>query len=81
VEDIEKAFEKYGRIRNVSIKSKYAFIEYEDYRAAREAVDRMDGKTIDGEKIVVEPTSKEGRGRRGPSPNDKCFTCGQYGHW
>jgi hypothetical protein len=50
----------------------------------------MDGKSFEGEKILVEPTSKynfnlnfhiEGRGRRGPSPNDKCWNCGKYGHW
>jgi len=50
----------------------------------------MDGKSLDGERLQVEPTSKfgylmthniEGRGRRGPSPNDKCWTCGKYGHW
>lgn len=107
-EDLEKAFNKYGKIRDVSIKGKYAFIvsaityhchhgvllqEYDDYHSARDAVERMDGKSLDGEKLQVEPTSKckinndklthdaEGRGRRGPSPNDKCWTCNKYGHW
>ena len=62
-------FEKYGKIRNFSFKSRYAFIvisrfglidfqEYDDYHSARDAVDRMDGKNIDGEKLIVEPTSK-----------------------
>ena len=50
----------------------------------------MDGRSYDGEKLMVEPTSKkrnqfnstvEGRGRRGPSPNDKCWNCGKHGHW
>ncbi|CDW76284.1 splicing arginine serine-rich 6 [Stylonychia lemnae] len=78
-DDLEKAFEKYGKIRNFSFKQKYAFIEYEDYHGAREAVDRMDGKAFDGEKLIVEPT-KESRGRRGPSPNDKCWNCQRHGH-
>lgn len=63
-DDLEKAFSKYGKIRDVSIKGKYAFIvsnhqlylihinqEYDDYHNAREAVDRMDGKTVDGERL------------------------------
>ncbi|TNV72107.1 hypothetical protein FGO68_gene9071 [Halteria grandinella] len=78
-EDLEKSFGKYGKIRDISIKGKYAFIEYDDYHGARDAVDRMDGRTLDGEKISVEPT--KGRGRRGPSPHDKCWTCNGYGHW
>ncbi len=68
-DDLEKAFSKYGKIRDVSIKGKYAFIvrlsirltliqEYDDYHNAREAVDRMDGKSLDGERLQVEPTSK-----------------------
>ena len=31
--------------------------EYDDYHGARDAVDRMDGKNVDGEKLIVEPTS------------------------
>lgn len=68
-DDLEKAFGKYGKIRDISIKGKYAFVvshfacshlmqEYEDYHHAREAVDRMDGFKLDGEKLSVEPTSK-----------------------
>jgi hypothetical protein len=51
----------------------------------------MDRKSLDGEKLQVEPTSKntlflkkifiEGRSRRGPSPNDKCWNCNKHGHW
>ncbi len=44
---------------------------------------------MDGERLIVEPTSKirilkfseEGRGKRGPSANDKCYNCNKYGHW
>lgn len=68
-DDLEKAFGKYGKIRDISIKGKYAFVvshlarshlmqEFEDYHHAREAVDRMDGFKLDGEKLSVEPTSK-----------------------
>ena len=34
------------------------FKEYDDYKAAREAVEKMDGKNVDGERLIVEPTSK-----------------------
>lgn len=32
--------------------------EYDDYHSARDAVERMDGKSLDGERLQVEPTSK-----------------------
>lgn len=50
----------------------------------------MDGRTIDGQKIIVEMAGanrknrKRGdreRGSRGPQPGDKCFNCGKTGHW
>lgn len=56
--DLEKSFGKYGSIRNVLIKSGYAFIEYDNYRDAEDAVKHMDGKTLEGQRIVVEHASK-----------------------
>ena len=55
----------------------------------------MDGKSIDGQKIVVEIAGANRKNRknntrgndrgsggaRGPQPGDKCFNCGKTGHW
>ena len=48
--DIEKLFEKYGRVRGINIKSGFAFIEYEDGRDADDAVYDLDGKNFMGER-------------------------------
>ena len=48
----------------------------------------MDGKSLDGHKLIVEmagankrKSSRREGGTRGPQPNDKCFNCGRMGHW
>lgn len=59
-DDLEDRFIKYGDIRRVQLKNGYAFIEYYDCRDAEYAVERMDGRTFDGTRIVVQPS----RGKR-----------------
>ena len=56
--DLEQNFSKYGKINNILLKVGYAFIEYDSYKDAEEAVGKMDGKTMEGQKIVVEHASK-----------------------
>lgn len=51
----------------------------------------MDGKSLDGHKLIVElaganrrkrsTNDRDRRGGRGPQPGDKCFNCGKTGHW
>merc|ERR1739838_832611 len=79
--EVDDLFYKYGRIRNVTLKSKYeaafAFVEFDDPRDAQDAVDGRDGYKFDGYKLRVEFTRgnrREGGGgggdfqsRRGPS--------------
>lgn len=57
--DLDRLFSKYGNIKNILIKSGYAFIEYDNYKDAEDAVRHMDGKTIEGQRIVVEHASKK----------------------
>ncbi len=61
--DLADRFDKYGDIRRVQVKNGYAFIEYYDYRDAEYAVERMDGRTFDGHKIIVQPSMGKRRGR------------------
>ncbi|KAF7265544.1 serine-arginine protein 55-like [Rhynchophorus ferrugineus] len=60
--DLEKFFRKYGRIREVSMKSGYAFVEFDDYRDAEDAVYEMNGKDLMGERVTVERARGTPRG-------------------
>jgi len=61
--DLAEKFEKYGDIRKIQVKTGYAFIEYYDSRDAEYAVYKMDGRTFEGEKIVVQPSMGKRRDR------------------
>ena len=48
------AFEKFGRVKSVTLKNYYAFVDFEDHEAAVKAVEEMNGKTfINGEVLTV----------------------------
>lgn len=76
--DLERFFKGYGRTREIFIKNGYAFVEFENYRDADDAVYELNGKKLLGERVRVEPTRGlprsnrrydgdryEGRGRGG----------------
>lgn len=64
--DLERFFEKYGRIRDIYIKpGRYAFAEFDDYRDAEDAVYDLNGKDFLGERVSVEHAKGPGRGRGG----------------
>jgi len=52
--DVERKFEKYGRIRDVLVKYGYGFVEFDDARDADDAVHGMDGRDLLGERVQVE---------------------------
>jgi arginine/serine-rich splicing factor 7 len=52
--DLEDPFRRFGRIRDVDLKTDYGFIEFYDARDAEDALRDMHRRTIDGSKIVVE---------------------------
>lgn len=81
---LEKIFERYGRIRDLDLKTDYAFIvthmqEYDDPRDAGEAIDDMDRQRVDGAKLTVELAGI--RKERSQSSRDTCYNCGKTGHW
>ncbi|KAF8979500.1 hypothetical protein BGZ46_005347 [Entomortierella lignicola] len=74
--DVEELFEKYGRLVSVELKhGGFAFVEYEDPRDADDAVGKLNGYELDGNKISVEWS------RRSGGPGSGCFLCNQTGHW
>ncbi|XP_062309460.1 serine and arginine rich splicing factor 7a isoform X2 [Osmerus eperlanus] len=89
--ELERAFSYYGPLRSVWVARNppgFAFVEYEDTRDAEDAVKGMDGKVLCGARIRVELStgmsrkSRYGRpSRRNFDPNDRCYQCGESGHY
>ncbi|KAF5284347.1 hypothetical protein FQR65_LT13593 [Abscondita terminalis] len=77
--DIEKFFRKYGRIKEVAMKNGFAFVEFDDYRDADDAVYELNGKELLGERVSVERARGMPRGsdqwrrtgRRSGPPRDR----------
>jgi arginine/serine-rich splicing factor 4/5/6 len=57
--DIDYEFRRFGSIKNVQVKRGYAFVEYENYKDADEAIKEMDGRKFEGQRIVVQQASKK----------------------
>jgi RNA recognition motif-containing protein len=51
--DLEDLFTKFGPIKQVTLKSSYGFVEFEDARDAKDAL-VMDGTKLEGNRIAVE---------------------------
>uniref|UniRef100_A0A8C1UD24 Serine and arginine rich splicing factor 7a n=2 Tax=Cyprinus carpio TaxID=7962 RepID=A0A8C1UD24_CYPCA len=89
--ELERAFSYYGPLRSVWVARNppgFAFVEYEDARDAEDAVKGMDGKVLCGSRVRVEMSngmsrkSRYGRpSRRQFDPNDRCYQCGECGHY
>ncbi|XP_044058276.1 serine and arginine rich splicing factor 7a isoform X2 [Siniperca chuatsi] len=88
--ELERAFSYYGPLRSVWVARNppgFAFVEFEDPRDAEDAVKGMDGKVLCGSRVRVEMStglSRKGRGRpsrRQFDPNDRCYQCGDRGHY
>jgi RNA recognition motif-containing protein len=49
------AFSKFGKVKSVTLKNYYAFVDYEEHEAAVEAVEKMNGTTfVNGEVLTVQ---------------------------
>ncbi|OIW05096.1 hypothetical protein TanjilG_06232 [Lupinus angustifolius] len=91
--DLERVFNRYGRVRNVDMKHDFAFVEFSDPRDADDARYHLDGRDVDGSRLIVEFAKGVPRGSqaprgsreylgRGPAPGSgRCFNCGLDGHW
>uniref|UniRef100_A0A3B5APH0 Serine and arginine rich splicing factor 7 n=1 Tax=Stegastes partitus TaxID=144197 RepID=A0A3B5APH0_9TELE len=90
--ELERAFGYYGPLRTVWVARNppgFAFVEFEDSRDAEDAVRGLDGKVICGSRVRVELSTgmpRRSRYDRPPTrrpfdPNDKCYECGEKGHY
>ncbi|XP_032236011.2 serine-arginine protein 55 isoform X2 [Nematostella vectensis] len=64
--DVEKFLRGYGKIRDISLKRGYGFVEFDDHRDAEDAVHDLNGRDLIGERVVVEFSKgrrSEGGGR------------------
>ena len=55
--DLDYEFRRFGNIKNIQLKRGYAFVEFEDYKDAEDAVKDMDGRKLEGQRIVVQHAS------------------------
>ena len=62
-QDLEHEFKSFGHIKELKLKTGYAFIEYDDYRDAQEAIKEKDGFKLNGSRIVVQPAKGSKRDR------------------
>ncbi|CAK9302012.1 unnamed protein product [Gordionus sp. m RMFG-2023] len=71
--DIERFVRGYGKIRDITLKNGYGFVEFEDVRDADDAVFELNGKELLSERVIVElargPTARASfRTERRPPP-------------
>lgn len=66
-EELKDLFKDYGKIREVTVKRTYGFVEFYDSRDADDAITAMDGKRYEGRELVVEKAGeRKSRRARGP---------------
>ncbi|EDV24030.1 Serine/arginine-rich splicing factor 4 [Trichoplax sp. H2] len=63
--DVEKFFRDYGKLKEVTLKGTFGFVEFDDSRDAEDAVYDLNNKELCGDRIIVEfaRNRREARGR------------------
>merc|ERR1712183_1222941 len=52
--DVERFFKGYGKLRDISLKNGYGFVEFDDARDAEDAVYELNNREICGERVTIE---------------------------
>ncbi|XP_078362914.1 serine/arginine-rich splicing factor 3-like isoform X1 [Oculina patagonica] len=66
--ELEREFERFGRLHDVWVARNppgFAFVEFEEYRDAEDAIKSLDGARICGERVRVEMARNRNRGGGG----------------
>lgn len=78
--DLRILFGKYGNIVDLVLKVNFAFLQYESEKEAIAAIKNLNDYTLMGNKINVE-SAKSKIEKMAERINEKCFKCGEFGHW
>uniref|UniRef100_A0A914WF23 RRM domain-containing protein n=1 Tax=Plectus sambesii TaxID=2011161 RepID=A0A914WF23_9BILA len=62
-DDVRRFFRGCGRISDVSLKRSFAFVEFENYRDADDAVHDLDGRRLNGTSVTLEKARHPPKGR------------------
>lgn len=51
--ELKKMFKEIGSVWSITMKNRYAFVEFKDSKYVRRAVKKLNGKKLEGNRIVV----------------------------
>jgi len=63
--DLKRFFDSYGKINEILMKNGFAFVDFEDYKDADDAVYDLNGKELCGDRVIVEIAKGKERGGGG----------------
>ena len=79
-DDLNCLFSKCGKIEEIIIKNNFAFIEYSTVQSSLNAIRNFNDYNFHGTKIVVEQAKTKNE-KIAEKMREKCFKCGDYGHF
>ena len=79
-DDLSTLFSKCGKIEEIIIKNNFAFIEYSTVQSSLNAIRNFNDYNFHGTKIVVEQAKTKNE-KIAEKMREKCFKCGDYGHF
>ena len=79
-EDLNNLFSKCGKVEEIILKTNFAFIEYGSVQSSLNAIRNFNNYNFKGSKIIVEQAKTRDE-KLQEREREKCFKCGEYGHF